>query len=319
MKILKLLPFVLCFSSFLLTAEENTLSLSLTTDVAYHTKTYYEAGDSHFAAPDEPFRIIKARTTFAASYKIPVLTGESPLFAGNNITFTGKVMLTPVSLAPTLSVTFSPAAFFDLEAGIDSGSGWNIGMLKGLRQYNPAKKTYDDITSFSAWYIQPYVKATIKFDVGALWPGDWHHIVGLASFGVGYQSLVGASQKIWEFQTYAGHADGMVYAQYYVIGYQMPIKLSMIAMTFDFTGHFFASDYGEFADSFCGDFMTKEIGPMFEITLNKKNILYAGIFFLARRSFKEEHTEEEVEPSLTYSGTEWLWDYSAVRWVHYFN
>ena len=65
--------------------------------------------------------------------------------------------------------------------------------------------------------------------------------------------------------------------------------------------------------------MTKEIGPMFEITLNKKNILYVGIFFSARRSFKEEHTEEEVEPSLTYSGTEWLWDYSAVRWVHYFN
>ena len=166
--------------------------------------------------------------------------------------------------------------------------------------------------------MYPFARATIKFDVGALWPGDWHHIVGLASFEVGYQSLLGSTQTVWEWQTFAGNADGWVYRQYYVVGYQMPIKLSMIAMTFDLTGHFNASDYGQFAQSFGGDFLYAEIGPMIEFTLNKKNYFYSLIAFTGRRSFAEPHDKEEVEPSLTNTGTEWLWDYIAFRWVHFF-
>ena len=90
----------------------------LTTDVAYHPKTDYRAGGTHFAGTSGPIRIIKPRTHFTAEYKIPVLTGESALFAGNNVTLRAECGLTPVSFTPGVSMTFSPAAFFDLDAGI---------------------------------------------------------------------------------------------------------------------------------------------------------------------------------------------------------
>ncbi len=298
--------------------KESRWRLYLTTDLAYHPKTGYRAGGTHFTGPSGPFRILKPRTRFTAEYKIPVLTGESALFAGNNVTLRAECGLTPVSSTQHFSVTFSPAAFFDLDAGFVTGSGWNIGSFHGIREYNPARNEYDELDSFSTWYLYPFVRATIKFDVGALWPGDWHHIVGLATFETGYQSLIGAKQTVWEWQTFAGNADGWFYRQYYVIGYQMPLKLSMIAMTFDLSGHYNASDYGQFAQSFGGDFMYAEIGPMIEVTLNKKNYFYSLIAFSGRRSFAEPHDEEEVEPSLTNTGTEWFWDYIAVRWVHFF-
>ncbi len=319
MKFFTCLLFIFALAPLFLSAEEERLSLSLTTDIAYHPKTDYVASDgTHFAPTSGPFRIVKPRTTFTAEYKIPVLRGESPLFAGNHVTLTGSLMITPVSFSPQFSVTFSPAAFFDLEAGFTTGSGWNIGSLHGVREYNPATREYDSLTSFTGWYMRPYAAATIKFDLGALWPGDWHHIVGLATFAVGYEAMLGTSRTIWEWQTFTDHADGWMYVQYYVLGYQMPIKLSMIALTFEFSGHFSASDYGAFADTYGGDYLFKEIGPMFEFTLNEKNIFYAGIFFTGQRGFKESHTDEEVEPSLTYTGTEWFWNYIAVRWVHKF-
>lgn len=293
-------------------------NFSLATDLACHPETAYVAGDSHFA-PTSGFNWrAKARARFTAAYTLPVLTGDNPLFSGNHLTFAGSFCLTPVSFSPDLSITFSPAAFFDLSASFTTGSGWNIGSLYGIREYNPKKGVYDELPSLRAWYMKGAVAATIKFDVGALWPGDWHHIVGMASFEVGYQSLLGASQTVWEWQTFAGHADGWVYQQYYVIGYQMPMKFSMIAMTFDLTGHFSASDYGSFADNYRGDFLYAEIGPMFEFDFNKNNELYVLIAFTGRRSFKESHTQEDVEPGLTYSGREWLLDYFAFRWIHYF-
>ncbi len=294
------------------------IQLTLTTDAAYLPENEYKSGPTHFSAPVGPYQIFKPRTKLSAGYKIPVLTGESALFSGNNIKFNAELTVTPVSFLPEVSVEFTPAAFFVLTAGFKTGSGWTIGSLSGIREYNPVTREYDALDSFSAWYTYPYLRATLMFDLAAVFPGDWNHVVGLAEYEAGWDHLSGTSRTVWEWQTVENYANGISNRQYYVIGYQMPMKLSMAAVTLELKGHYRSSDYGEFADNYDGRFKDAETGFLVQFDWNEKNTFYSSIVFGGRRSFREEHKDVSEEPFLTTCGREWIFSYIGFRWIHRF-
>ena len=313
---------ILFCTTGLLAAEdtkESPWSFSITTDFAWYPKSDYVASDStHFAPITGPYSGLQARTTLNASYKIPVLTSDSPLFSGNNITFTGSFEISPISLMPQLSVSFTPIAFLNFSAGSMAGSGWNMLGMQCLAQYKSVTGTYDDINAFSSWYLKQWANATFMFDVAALWPGEWHHIVTVATYEVDYITLTNTTSPIWEWQASKNFANGLQFYQSYVLGYQMPTMVSIVGIRAELTGHYNSSDYGSYADNFDGSYITKDISPLMQLTFSKKDSLYIMANFESRRSFAEEHTSTDEEPLLTCTGDEWFFNRVALSWTHTF-
>ena len=302
-----------------LVAQDNELSFSLTSDFAYQPKSAYEAGGSHFSAVEGIYRSVKARTRFDVAYAMPFLVRDNPLQRGNHLTFIGSFELSPVSVLPQVSVQFSPAAMLEFKAGGMAGSGWNLGTFSdGIAEYNEALREYRTLTPFSGWYLYGWASATVQFDLAAVWPGDWHHVVALAEYTVGYEALTGTDATLWSWRTTRGMADGWTYKQYYVIGYRMPMRLSMVAVTAELTGHFDGGDYGKFDKTYDGAFMSVTISPTVQVSLTKKDDVYLVGNISARRSFSTAHDDEDDEPQLVASGREWFLDFFAVRWVHRF-
>jgi hypothetical protein len=303
-------------------AEKSPLDLSLSTDFAWYTSSAYCPGSTHFAPVTGFYDQIQARTVLNASYRVPVsipfLPEDTMLFKDTNVTCSGSLELTPVSLMPKVSVSFTPVAFLVFSAGVTAGTGWNLSGIQGIASYNADTGNYDSLTPFKTWYLCGYANGTFMFDTAALWPGDWHHIIVVANYEVEYKTLTGKTGTVWDWQTTKGCADGWQYDQYYLLGYQMPGTVSLAGISAELYGHYNASDYGDIADSFSGGFMTIEISPLMQLTLSKCDTLSAMLNFKARRSFKERHTSEDEEPLLTYAGREWYFQRLGLRWKHTF-
>ncbi len=313
--------FILTVSLATVGAEEKSpLELSLTTDAAYYPESDYKAssGGTHFAPITGAFSGAELCTTFEAAYKMPFLAGSSELTEDNSLAFSLSLELTPVSVAPGLCVTFSPIAFLELYGGCYAGTGWELAGLLGTAEYSLKDKEYTGLDPFSAWKLYGYGGATLMFDTGAIWEGDWNHVVMSATYEVGYQKLTGKDCKLWGFQESYGQADGLVFDQYYLIGYQMPLPLSLVGVALELSGHYDADDYGDWAHTFGGSFVTAEVGPVCEFTLGPRDTLSLLAQFATRRAFSASHDEANEEPLLEKTGTEWYFERIAASWKHIF-
>ena len=305
-------------------AENNSpatspLEYSLTTSAAYYPEVEHDRGSTHISGISGPYDGIEAVTEFDAIYTLPFLKGDDELTADNHLAFKLGLELSPITVAPVASVTFSPIAFLEFAVGGTAGSGWNaFDLFQGMAAYNATEPEYKDMTPFAHWYLYGWGSACLMFDLAALWEGDWHHVVATATYKAGYQKLTGTDSDVWLWQASDGLASGWVYEQEYFVGYQMPLKLSMIGVGTTLSGHYESSDFGDYSSSYKGDFMTIDIWPMAEITFSKKNKLYVLFDFESRRSFREKYKGEEYEPLMTYSGREWIFYTLGIQWKHLF-
>ena len=305
-------------------AENNSpatspLEYSLTTSAAYYPEVEHDRGSTHISGISGPYDGIEAVTEFDAIYTLPFLKGDDELTADNHLAFKLGLELSPITVAPVASVTFSPIAFLEFAIGGTAGSGWNaFDLFQGMAAYNATEPEYKDMTPFAHWYLYGWGSACLMFDLAALWEGDWHHVVATATYKAGYQKLTGTDSDVWLWQASDGLASGWVYEQEYFVGYQMPLKLSMIGVGTTLSGHYESSDFGDYSSSYKGDFMTIDIWPMAEITFSKKDKLYVLFDFESRRSFREKYKGEEYEPLMTYSGREWIFYTLGIQWKHLF-
>ena len=318
---------VLCAGSQLFaeeTAEKKTQAhspweFSATTSAAYYPEVEHERGSTHFTGISGPYDGIEAVTEFDAAYTLPFLRGDDELTADNHLAFKLGLELTPVTVAPVASVTFSPIAFLEFAIGGTAGTGWNaFDLFQGMAAYSETKPEYKDMTPFAHWYLYGWGSACLMFDLAALWEGDWHHVVATVTYKAGYQKLTGTDSDVWLWQASDGLASGWVYEQEYFVGYQMPLKLSMIGVGTTLSGHYKSSDFGDYSSRYKGDFMTIDIWPMAEITLGKKDKLFVLFDFQSRRSFREKYKDAEYEPLMTYSGREWIFYTLGFQWKHLF-
>lgn len=163
--------------------------------------------------------------------KIPVLQGESPLFTNNNVKIKGNLGLSPIAISLTVESVFTPIAFLEISAGGVVGTGWNFDPmnLHGLAigdGNNPA-----DSHSLRGIYYKGFGGAAFQFDAAALWPGEWHHIVFRSAHEVNWQGYTGkVDGKGWEFETTGLHQNGLNYKGDYLVGYQMPLMINMVAL-----------------------------------------------------------------------------------------
>ena len=292
---------------------------------AYYFKSDYVSGGDHFAPITSLFQSIELKTTFNAECSIPAPLGKHFLLKDSNVRIKTAFELCPVTVRPLVSVSFTPLPFLVFSTGASIGTGWSAFGFKGLCKLDEngkiSKKSieYENLTPFGNYYYDFWFSGLFQFDTGAIFPGDWTHAVMQASYTVSYVGVTGVDDgKIWLWQLVGNNCNGWRYTANFVLGYQMPLPLSMIAVNTDVYALFNSDDYGIYSISYNGDFTNVTISPMLKFDFSKKDSLFVLFEFKKRRSFEEEHSESKEEIFLTYSGAEWFFNRIAFSWTHVF-
>lgn len=302
-----------------LAATEEGFSYVQKTDGAYYIKPKIKTGGDHFSPVDGPYGGMELRTAFEAAYTQATPLGAHPLLSGANLKILGGAELTPVTLLPRLGLYFTPVPFLEFAAGGEFGTGWNAFGFDGMGVYEPAEQDYRDLDAFKHYYWNTWASGTFQFDVGAIVPGEWTHVVMLATYAVRYEALTGVDDgEVWVWRESENRANGLLFDFTGVLGYKMPLRVKMIGVMFNAYGHYKGSDYGDYDATFDGDFVTYVWKGFADITLNKSNSLTLLGLVSSRRSFATPYEEETDVPVLVKTGREWYLDGIAFRWTHQF-
>ena len=296
--------------------KTSKLSHSFTFDGAYYPKSAYVKGEDHFAKPTGAFDGILAKATWKSAYTISTPLGSGPLLSSANVELAGSLEVSPLSIRPIASVTFSPLPFLAFDAGASIGSGWNLLGFEGMCEYQ--NDHYKNLTPFTRYYHDHWVSATLQFDTGALIEGDWSHVVMLVNYQMIYKGIIGVDDgKLWAWQTTEGYVNGLGYNFIALLGYQMPTFVNMVGFMAEMYGNYRNSDFGEYANTY-GKFMTVRFNLFANLKLNETNSLLVDARVSSRRSFATDHKKGKEEPHLLQTGREWFFDCIALSWVRNF-
>ncbi|MCK9287131.1 MAG: hypothetical protein PHU24_08945 [Sphaerochaetaceae bacterium] len=175
---------------------------------------------------------VKVETDF--TIKMPILTGEGPLFQGNNLKVKGLLGLSPVAATVSVDAILTPVAVMELSLGGSMGTGWDLaGDLQGLR-YFPNSIPPVQTLSLQDFYYNGRAGAALQFDTAAIVPGDWTSVVIRTYHEFNYQGLINRNANdLWEYELAGFRKNGFNYRSEYLVGYQMPIMLNMVAFMFE--------------------------------------------------------------------------------------
>jgi hypothetical protein len=204
----------------------------------------------------------------------PAFAGDGPLTKDNNLALDFSGELSPVSLNANFKATLTPIAFFQLAAGGGVGTGWTVG-IGGLGSFTGMgindRGTIED-QNFGGLIYRAWVQGTLQFDLAAVLPGEWHHVVLVASPMVEYAAYTGAGANtpwIWEDDNAMDFNGWQLYGNYFV-GYQMPLALDTVGFLFETQGWL-----GSVRDSSPGssggwgsDFVQYTFGPAFDFKIS---------------------------------------------------
>lgn len=287
-------------------------SFVLGVDAAYYPKTDKVAGDTHFAPLTGAYSAFELRGTGTYHYVIPVPFSNHPLLRGNTLTLSPAVELTPVSLSPKFDVAFSPIAFLVFYAGGRIGTGWDLAPMgvKGLAVFDENSKEYESVVPFASYMYQWYLEGLFQFDLAAVLPGEWNHVVTQTRYKFLYEGLwnAGGHQEFWRWQGTAEKASGWQYQASVVVGYQMPLLLQLVGVQVEFEGYFDCHDFPDWAQQWEPTFMKVGISPVMNLQFNDKHSLMMQFRFRSRRSFSTEVQSDTHDFFSAYTGREWFFD-----------
>jgi len=229
--------------------------------------------------------LIELKLRFNQSFIFPFLQGQNPLVEDNNIKLVLSASVTPISLIGIGEIIWTPAAFFMLSGGADAGSGWNLPIADGLginapvdknAPSSPPRKAKIYGNAFDGLVWSAWGAGTFQFDLGAIFPGDWTHVVFMTRQEFRYSANTGAGAKdSWIFENDEGeNRNGWKYLANYVLGYQMPLSpvLSMIGVMAELDKNFYNAPGGDFWGDSLGlwhfsGFGVLSITPRFDTTV----------------------------------------------------
>jgi hypothetical protein len=158
--------------------------------------------------------------------KIPVLAGTGALTSDNNVAFALTGAVTPVSARLETQVTLTPIAFLNVFAGAMIGTGWDIGLFNGMGLNADGTGTPES-ASLQGIVSESWLGGTFQFDLAAVVPGEWTHVVALVRPKLQYAFFSGADkEEAWMWEVDKGeNFNGFKYLGTYFLGYQMPLPL----------------------------------------------------------------------------------------------
>ena len=182
--------------------------------------------------------IPEAKLTLTQNYTRPFLQGSHALTQGNTIHSSVSGEISPISLNIGGELTLTPIAFFQLIAGTKIGTGWNIdlgspiiGIGINRPEENGEKATVDGY-AFDGIFWKAHLGGVLQFDLAALFPGDWHHVVFRTYHEANYKLFSHAhGHDAWYYESDFGeNQNGFNYYGNALVGYQMPIFLTMVGL-----------------------------------------------------------------------------------------
>jgi hypothetical protein len=163
----------------------------------------------------------------------PALVGTGDLTKDNNLAVDVSGELSPVSINAKAEATLTPIAFLQFSAGAGLGTGWDVpGLATGLGINNAGAI---EVQNFGGIVWHTWVSGTFQFDLAAVMPGDWNHVVVLASPKIEYKAYSGADAgQAWLWEADDGmDFNGWKLSGSYVLAYQMPLALNMAGFLFE--------------------------------------------------------------------------------------
>ena len=235
----------------------------------------------------------EAQARFNMRFIFPFLQGSGPLTKDNNITAVLSADISPVSLNGIGEVTWQPAAFFLLSGGGRAGSGWNMPLGYGIGINAPEdtsapvprkSKIYGDAFDGLLWGA--WGAGTLQFDLGAVIPGDWTHVLFQTRQEFRYAAYTrAASGQAWVFENDdKENQNGWVYYASYVLGYQMPNSpvLDTVALMAELYKNFYDTPGGAYWGDSLGAWIFSGI---FNFTINPRFSTALIIQMRTRRNY----------------------------------
>ena len=234
---------------------------------------------------------VKALVYIAHEIKIPFMQRPGALTSGNNVLYKFKGTFSPVSLNAIASATITPLAFLNFQAGSSIGTGWNAGFSNGLGLNVDGTGT-PAADSLKGVVLESWLSGTFQFDLGAVVPGDWTHVLLAATSKLGYKHYTGAeSDDPWQFQADAGeNFNGFSYFGTYILGYKLPYKVDTVAFLVETEQMLFENRDRSTMDSVNGwgsDFVKVTFGPLVNIKLSENSNIVILIQFTAEKNYTD--------------------------------
>ena len=241
--------------------------------------------------------LLEIKLGFTERYYIPFLQGNSPLTSDNNVDIALRTELSPVSLNELADLVWTPIAFFQLAAGGRIGSGWNIS-TSGADSYGIGitRPDADGMTEVNGsvfdgmlWKLQ--AGGAIQFDLAALYPGDWHHVVARSYHEINYKGYTRAgADESWYFENDEGeNCNGYNYYGNLLIGYKMPIFFNIAALLAEADLYLYDQpERGRWGD----DRIRWTFSGIFNFTINEQFDAALIAQFRTRRNYLESNWED---------------------------
>ena len=197
----------------------------------------FAAEDGMIASTDLALQVStrpEAKVSVTQSFIFPALQGGSPLTEGNNVKTGLTFEVTPVSLAGLANVVFTPIAFIEISGGGKIGTGWNMALGNGIGLNVPiglaapgsVRKSEISGSAFSGLQWSAWAGGAFQFDLAAVMPGDWNHVIFRAYSEMKYSAFTKAgSTDSWIIENDDGeNMNGWTSYSSFVLGYQMPLS-----------------------------------------------------------------------------------------------
>jgi len=230
----------------------------------------------------------EAKLSLNQQFIFPFLQGSGPLTTDNNIALNLSAEVTPVSMDGFTEISWTPAAFFVLSGGGLLYSGWNIFLGNGIginapidEGAAPPREAKIFGSAFDGLVWQTWGAGTAQFDLGAVIPGDWTHVLFLTRQEFRYSAYTRAGpHDAWIFENDDGeNMNGWYYYARYVLGYSMPRSpvLDTIALMAEMKKFLYNTPNGDFWGENLGEWtfsgiLNFSINPRFSTTVTAQVI-----------------------------------------------
>jgi hypothetical protein len=233
---------------------------------------------------------LEAQVRMTHTIRIPFLTGASPLMRENNLTVALGGALSPVSIAIDAEATITPVAFLNLYAGTMLGTGWDIGIANGMGPNDDGTGTPES-TPFGGIVNRTWIGTTLQFDLGAVVPGDWTHVVALISPKLVHSGFTGAKrEEAWVWQADDGeNFNGFRFESTWFLGYRMPLALQTVGFLVEtrqnmgYVKDLSAMDSGGWGS----DHVFVSLGPVLSFAIPERGSLTALVQFRRERLYDQ--------------------------------
>jgi hypothetical protein len=323
---------VLALAAAALGAQEPTLSTRVELQGAYYppnTEAYQTTGFAPIDTTVHPAganqRVLgtgwggaEAKAILSEELVLPLLRGEGALLSGNNLTLRASGELSPVSVNAVVQATLTPIAVLKLSLGAAAGTGWSVGFV-GLA-LNPADNAQPLAqVPFGGVVWRTWASGTFQFDTAALVPGEWNHVVMVASPMLEYRAFTGAADgQAWLWEADKGYDfNGFKLKGAYFLGYQMPIVLGTAGMLLETEQWLFdvAARSPMAAGGWGSDFVILNFGPVLSFTLGNASSLAVLIQFKTAQKWTDATTRIRYFENRVYESWYLYFNRVAFSWT----